>query len=112
MTKEELFKTQRASIEQCDSSESFFLTFDSEVIEFRLCDLYTLRNKVQRIDMMDLLDANTPDVEIIHLPHCDRFLVLSIREVLEFRELLNGTFNILALNSAVSRILRRHIFNF
>lgn len=112
MIQEELYRTKDASVAQCDSSESFFLTFDEQVIEFKLCDLIAFRNKVKQIDVVELLDCNSPDVEIIHLPHCDRFLVLSIHEILQFRELLNGTFDILALNSAIRRILRRHIFNF
>ncbi len=63
------------------------------------------------LDMMEFLDCDAPDVEVIHLPHCDRFLVLSILEVLEFRELLNGTFDTLALNSAIQQILRRGVFS-
>ena len=112
MTQEELYKTKSASIAQCDRTESFLLKFDDQVVQLKLCDLYLLRNKIKRIDLISLFDVESPEVEIIHLPHCDRFLVLSIKEILEFRELLNGTFNILALNSAVSKILRRHIFNF
>ena len=112
MIQEEIYRTKGASLAQCDSSESFFLTFDEQVIEFRLCDLITFRNKIRQIDIVELLDSNTPDIELIQLPHCDRFLILSTQEILEFRELLNGTFNILALNSAIRGILRKHIFNF
>lgn len=112
MTQEEVFSTPHARIFQCDASESFHLHFEQESIEFKLCDLYAFRNKIRQLDIVALLDSQSPDIEIIHLPHCDRFLVLSIREILEFRELLNGTFHILALNSAIQRILRRHIFNF
>jgi hypothetical protein len=112
MIQEEIYKTKRASVSQCDSTESFYLTFDEQVIEFKLCDLVTFRNKIKQIDIVELLDCNSPDIEVIHLPHCDRFLVLSVQEILQFRELLNGTFDILALNSAISRILRKHMFNF
>ena len=112
MTQEEVYKTGKAKITQCDSSGSFFLTYEQETIEFQLCDLYAFRNRVLKMDVVELLDADSPELEIIHLPHCDRFLLLSVHEILEFRELLNGTFNVLALNSAIQRILRKHIFNF
>lgn len=64
------------------------------------------------LDLMTLLDSKSPDLEVIHLPNCDRILLLNVHQVLQFRELLNGTFDILALNSSVQKILRRNVFNF
>ncbi|MBC6399613.1 MAG: hypothetical protein GDA42_10710 [Ekhidna sp.] len=109
---EEIFKTKRASIKQCELTDSFLLTFEREEFVFKLCDLFAFRKKIMALDLIALLESSAPDVEIIHLPNCDRFLVLSLKEILEFRELLNGTFNTLALNSAVRRIFRRNVFNF
>ncbi len=112
MTQEEIFSTKSAAILQCESTDSFLLRFDQDEISFKLCDLYTFRKRVMELDILELLDSSSPDMEIIHLPHCDRFLVLSILDVLEFRELLNGTFDTLALNSAIQKILRKGVFNF
>lgn len=112
MMHEEVFSTRSATILQCESTDSFLLRFERDEISFRLCDLFTFRKKVMALDVVELLDSQSPDVEVIHLPHCDRFLVLSILEVLEFRELLNGTFDTLALNSAIQKILRKGVFNF
>lgn len=64
------------------------------------------------LDLMEFFETSSPDIELIYLPHCDRFLMLNIHEVLQFRELLNGTFNILALNSSIQKILRKKMFNF
>ncbi len=109
---EEIFRTKSAIIAQCKSSESFILTYQNEEISFKLCDLYALRKKIVGLDLMELLEPSAPDIEIINLPHCDRFLVLSLHDVLQFRELLNGTFDILTLNSSIQKILRRNVFNF
>lgn len=109
---EEIYKTKSASIAQCELTDSFFLTFDQEEIQFKLCDLFTFRKKIMSVDIIELLESSAPDVEVVHLPHCDRFLLLSLREILEFRELLNGTFDTLALNSAIQKILRKNVFNF
>ena len=109
---EEIYKTKSASIVQCELSDSFVLRFERDEITFKLCDLFAFRKKIMSLDVVQLLDSDAPDVELIHLPHCDRFLVLSLLEVLEFRELLNGTFDTLALNSAIQKILRRGVFNF
>ena len=109
---EEIFKTKSASIIQCELTDSFLLTFDREEISFKLCDLFTFRKKIMSLDIIELLESSAPDIEVVHLPHCDRFLLLSLREVLEFRELLNGTFDTLALNSTIQKILRKNVFNF
>ncbi|MEP1095315.1 MAG: hypothetical protein ABJG78_09405 [Cyclobacteriaceae bacterium] len=112
MIQEEVFSTKSAAIIQCESTDSFLLRFDQNEISFKLCDLFTFRKRIMELDVVELLDCDSPDMEIIHLPHCDRFLILSILEVLEFRELLNGTFDTLALNSAIQKILRKGVFNF
>ena len=112
MTREEIFSTKSARITQCDVSDSFVLTYDNQEISFKLCDLYAFRKKIMDFDLMEMFDVQSPDVDIIHLPHCDRFLIVSLKEILEFRELLNGTFNTLALNSAIQKILRKNVFNF
>ena len=109
---EEIFRTKSATILQCERTDSFVLKYDRDEISFKLCDLFTFRKKIMSLNVVELLDSNSPDVELIHLPHCDRFLVLSILEILEFRELLNGTFDTLALNSAIQKILRKGVFNF
>lgn len=110
MNLEKLYSTSKASIAQCDESESFVLNFQDERIDFRFCDLYALKKKLMAIDIMKMFDCDAPDVELFHLPHCDRFLVLSLKDILEFRELLNGTFDILALNSAIQQTLRLSVF--
>lgn len=109
---EEIFKTRSASITQCELTDSFLLTFDQEEIQFKLCDLFAFRKKIMSFNIIDLLESTAPDVEVVHLPHCDRFLLLNLKEILEFRELLNGTFDTLALNSAIQKILRKNVFNF
>ena len=109
---EEIFNTSSAAISKCELSDSYFLSYKGNDISFKLCDLYAFKKKMMSIDLVELLDSSSPDVEIIHLRHCQRFLVLSIPEILEFRKLLNGTFDILALNSSIQKILRNRVFNF
>ncbi|MEQ8927884.1 MAG: hypothetical protein RLO81_18855 [Fulvivirga sp.] len=109
---EEIFRTKNASIAQCSLSNSFFLSYENEEIAFSLCDLYSFKKKIMNLNLMDLLETDAPDLEIVYLPHCDRFLMLNLHQILQFRELLNGTFDILALNSSIQKILRRNVFNF
>lgn len=107
---EEIFSTETGSIRQ--SGNSFVLTYGQGTITFRLCDLYAFRKKIMSFDIIELLDSSAPDYEIVKLPHCDRFIMLNLEQILQFRELLNGTFDILALNSSIQKILRKNVFNF
>jgi len=109
---EEIYKTKEAAILHCESSGSFLLDYNEEQIEFKLCDLYAFKSKVMNLDLLTLLETSSPDVELIFLPHCDRMLMLNVHQILQFRELLNATFDILALNSSVHKALRRNLFNF
>ncbi len=109
---EEIYKTKEALITLNVDSGSFHLCFQGEYIQFKLCDLYTFKTRIMDLDIMRLLDADSPDLELIHLPHCDRILLLNVHQVLQFRELLNSTFDILTLNSSIHKILRRNVFNF
>ncbi|NQZ75298.1 MAG: hypothetical protein HRT61_04190 [Ekhidna sp.] len=109
---EEIFRIKETSIAQCEQTDRFLLTFEQEEISFKLCELFAFRKKIMSLDILELLESSAPDIEVIELPHCDRFLVLSLRQILQFRELLNGTFDTLALNSAIQKILRKNVFNF
>jgi hypothetical protein len=109
---EEIFKTKEGVISHCEITGSFFLSYKGEDIEFKLCDLYAFKSRILNLDLMNLLDASSPDIELVSLPHCDRILMLDVYDVLQFRDLLNGTFTILQLNSSVHKILRKNVFNF
>ncbi len=105
---EVLFETSNSRISQSDSLEKYLLNFQKEVFAFRACELISFRRKIQNIDLTSLLDSETPDIEIINMPHCNRLFILTVFEVLELRELLAGTFTMLELNSLIHReILRK-----
>jgi len=104
--REEVFRTNSAAIAQCDQTEMYYLDMVGEEWPFKLCDLMAFKKKIMGIDLMFLLDSDHADHEIVHLRHCDRFLILDTFQILELRELLSGTFVTLALNSTVHQILR------
>jgi hypothetical protein len=107
---EDLFRTDNAALMQCDRTETFFLSLGGEDIEFRFCDLLAFRKKLLAIDLAELLDSETPDIEIIHLKHCDRVVVLGIKDILDLGELFAGAFTMLELNSLLHRYLYRNPF--
>ncbi len=109
---EQIYQIKKASVSHCEYTNLFVLTYERETITFKLCDLYSFRKQIMSFDIIELLKETAPDVEIIQIPHCNRFLLFTLQEILQFRELLNGTFNTLALCSTVQKILRKNVFNF
>ncbi|MEQ9216625.1 MAG: hypothetical protein RLO17_01195 [Cyclobacteriaceae bacterium] len=104
---EVLFQTSNASVSQCDAQGKYILTFAEDQIVFRACELISFRRKIQKIDITQLLASDTPDVEIISMPHCDRLFVFTIQEILELRDLFAGTFAMLELNSLIHKEIIR-----
>ena len=103
----EVFATKHTAMYFTDSSEVFRLSFFQDRFEFRFCELMVLRNKLRTIDFAELLASDTPDVKVLHMKHCDRLLILGIRELLALREVIDGTFVMLELNSIIhSKLVR------
>lgn len=102
-----VYQAGQASVYQCDASDSFILYLGEERLRFRVCEFIAFRRRLQQIDLDSLVASDTPDLEIINLPHCDRLFVLTASEVLVLRELLSGCFAMLELNSIIHRTILR-----
>ena len=103
-----VFSTENACLYQCDRTERFTLVFFDHVVMFRLCELIAFKTKIRKVDLLQLFNSETPDIELIYLPHCDRFFVFSIVQLLELRELVSGSFAMLELNSIIQRKIVRN----
>ena len=95
------------SVYQCDVSESFVLCLGTDRISFRVCEFIAFRRRLQQVDLDSLVASDSPDLEIIYLPHCDRLFVLTASQVLALRELLAGSLVMLELNSIIHRTILR-----
>ncbi len=102
-----IFETENGSLSQSDATERFQLAFHQEELSFRVCELITFKRKLQAIDLPAMLMSENQDVEVLHMPHCDRLFVLTIQNILELKELLAGAFAMLELNSVIHRQLVR-----
>ena len=106
-SEELVFETINGSLYQSDATECFQLSFHQEELSFRVCELITFKRKLQAIDLPAMLMSENHDVEVLHMPHCDRLFVLTIQDILELKELLAGAFTMLELNSMIHRQLVR-----
>ena len=105
-----VFHTKHTALHFDDSSECFEITFFGQNLNFRFCELYAFKSKIQQIDIVHLLASDTADIELVSLPHCNRLFALSILEILEIKELLSGAFVMFELNSIIhQRVVRKFI---
>lgn len=98
-----VFATKNGRIEQSDQLHSFFLTFND--IEYKLapCSLIALKSKLLSYDLEKILlcDDDYSNLELVPVCNRDRFLLLNLSELAELKDLINGTFVMLELNSIV-----------
>ncbi len=106
-----VYNTSEVSLWQDDASERFIIRFPNVSYHFKLCQLIAFRKKVFDINIVELLSSDTPDVEIIELVHCNKFLILTVKNILEIRSLLEGGFFMLELNSLIHQTLIRPSFS-
>jgi len=106
-----IYQTAQTALSQCDESETFILNFKDSSISFRFCEMISFKRKIQNWDIVPMLAVDAPDVEILHLPHCDRVILLSVQDILELKDLFAGAFTMLELNSLIHRqLIRRPAF--
>jgi len=110
LNRNQLYETEKATIVQCDETETFWLYFSDYELNLRFCELQSFRKKVLSINLAELLDTDTPDIEVIYLGGRDRFVILGVYEVLELRELFAGAFTMMELNSLLHKSLYRQLY--
>jgi|SRR6185312_1152188 len=107
----EVFSTSKGSVYQNDKTRKWEVDFAGKRADFDYRCLLKLRDGIYRIDIEDKLlnHAAAADVEIIFICACDHTYVLSLLEVIALRELLEGTFAMLELNSIIHDALHRQL---
>lgn len=104
----EVFTTAHGAIYQCDSEVCWYIDFAGKLARFDYRCLLKLNKAINSIDIeQKLLDAKSPDMEIIFICACDDTYVLTLTQIIHFKELLQGTFVMLELNNIIySRLYR------
>lgn len=105
----EVFATTKGVIFQSDSEQCWYIDFAGKLARFDYRNLLKLRKAVYKIDIAQLLLNNTksPDLEIIFICACDHCYVLTLLEIINLKELLDGTFVMLELNHIIYDRLHR-----
>ncbi len=107
----EIYSTRGGCVYQCDAKRTFFIDFAGSVTEFKFPCFIALKRLVDRIDLetMALDPSNSSDIEIISPCGSERCYVLTLPELIEFRDLLEGARVMLQLNSIIHERLYRAV---
>lgn len=99
----EVFRTDSGCVYQCDKTYSFVVDFAGHTTTFKVVCFFALKKLVDRVDLekMVLNPEKSSDIEIISPCGCERVYVLSLSQIIQFRELLCGTKAMLELNSII-----------
>ncbi|KAA6432825.1 hypothetical protein FEM33_24090 [Dyadobacter flavalbus] len=106
-TLNELFSTAKGHSFQCDLTSKVILHFGEIQASFRIQDFLNFRRLINAIDIhsriFDLSDES--DYEFVEAPRLNIYHKLTLCELIQLRELVNGTFFAIELNSMLHEIL-------
>lgn len=103
-----IYSTSNGQFCQDDCKNNFVLSYKGNTIELSVCSFIAFKSKLEatRVEEIILSDAMYKHIEIISLCNLDRILVLTIDEIIELRDLLQGSLVMLELNSIVHHRIR------
>lgn len=105
----EVFRTTTGCIYQSDTEKLLLVEFAGKQACYDIRCLMRLKSAIFRIDLEEMA-TNTnraTDLEIISLCACEHCYVLTLNQIVAFRELLEGTFVMFELNS----ILQERVYS-
>ena len=105
----EVFSTNKGSIFQNDAERCWYVNFAGKTARFDYQCLLKLRKAVYNVDIENILldSTKSPDVEIIFICACDHCYVLTLIQIIELKEILEGAFVMLDLNRIIQDRLYR-----
>ena len=99
-----LYKSYYFASYQCDQSRSFYIDFGHKQVKLSFCQLLSIRQKVQAIDISSHFDKdlNYSGIEILTLCNREHLFVFDTLQIIDLKQLLKTTFGVLELNSLVA----------
>ena len=105
---EEVFSTAAGTVYQCSRKNCFWLAYNNSTTSFSVSDFLKFKKRIDTIDVERMLNDTTrsSDFEIVMPFRTERCFILSVENILELRELLNGAKFMIELNSVVRTCLQ------
>jgi len=105
---EEVFRTEFGAVLQCSNKNCYWLEFAGDCTPFKVADFLHLRKKIEEIDISELLFDPSPraDFTIIMPFRSQRCFVLSVSDVLNLRDLMQGAKFMMELPGVIKDCLK------
>jgi hypothetical protein len=103
----ELYKTNRGVSWQCDLTNRIYVQFGDILTAFKVQDFFIFRRKVNSVDIHEMIFnlSDDYDFELIESPKNGFSHNLTLCEIIQLRDLLDGTKFSLDLNSILCEVL-------
>lgn len=103
----EVFKTTSGAVYQSNKANTYLLEFHNYHSSFKPGDFLHFRKQIQSIDLEKMLQSKSigGDLTVLMPHYSDRCFILSVTDVIQLKELLNGATFMLHLNSLVHECL-------
>ena len=103
----ELYKTTKGSTYQCDVTNRICIHFGETVAAFNIKDFLIFRRSMKTINIHDMIFnlSDAYDFEWIHSPKKEISKKLTLCEIIQLRDLLDGTKFSIDLNSILQEKL-------
>ena len=102
-TLSEIFRTEFGAVFQCNRYNVYWIEFAGGFSAFKPTDFLHLKQAVEAIDVKEMAEnpARFADVVVLNPLCSDRVFVLTLTDVLNFQELLQGAKAMIELNSII-----------
>lgn len=98
-----LYQSKHYTSYQCDRGRNFIFEFEHKVIKLSFCQLLAFRQKVKNINLDTHFNGeNNHGLEFVFLCNREHMFIFNTHEIIELKEFIQGTFQLLELNSLVA----------
>ncbi|MFY7827929.1 MAG: hypothetical protein ACOVQ4_12430 [Flectobacillus sp.] len=103
----ELYQNSKGSTYQCDLTNRIHVQFNGMLAIFRIQDFLAFRRKVLSVDIHEMIFnlSDNFDYELVEAPQAQLSWKLTLCEIVQLRDLLDGTKFVLMLNSMICEVL-------
>lgn len=107
LTNNVLFETEKGYSYQCDATNSIIINFVDTISTYKVQDFLIFQRKVNSVDILNMLYdlSDRSDAQLIETTKRNFSRNLNICEIVQLRELLNGTKFTLSLHSMLCDVL-------
>ncbi|WP_418264280.1 hypothetical protein [Flavobacterium faecale] len=107
LTSNVLFETEKGFTYQCDATNSIVVNFADSISTYKVQDFLIFQRKVNSVNILDMLYdlSDCADAQLIETTKRNFSHKLTICEIVQLRELLNGTKFTLNLHSMLCDLL-------